>query len=173
MALLGPEWQEFVLAQSVLRDPKMAGASPNDIAQSRAQAEAAMEARLAVGRGMGAGFQPGSVQEQLAQQQLSQAKPVAVRAQEAAAAGRLNSPDVLQYADDLVHQNYSSRPGVLGTSSSFTDRELDLAVPRLASDLNIPEDDARAILVRVQEDRNRSPVASSPIAAMHDGEWTW
>jgi len=169
MALLGPEWQEFVLAQSLLRDPKMAGASPSDIAQSREQAKAAMEARL----GMGAGFQPGSVQEQLAQQQLSQAKPVAVRAQEAAAAGRLNSPDVLQYADDLVHQNYSSRPGALGTSSSFTDRELDLAVPRLASDLNIPEDDARALLVRVQEDRNRSPVASSPIAAMYDGEWTW
>jgi hypothetical protein len=169
MALLSPEWQEFVLADRLLRDSRTAGASPNDIAQAAEQAKAAMEARL----GVGAGFQPGSVQEQIAQQQLYQAKPLAVRAQEQAAAGRLNHTDVLQYADDLVHDNYSSRPGALGVSSRFTDTELGEAAARLAADLNIPEEEARKILTRVQQDRNRSPVASSPVAAIYDGEWSW
>jgi hypothetical protein len=164
MATLSPEWRDFVMADRLLRDSRNVGASPNDIRQAAEQAKAAMESRLGVGRG----FQPNSVQEQLAQQQLDAAKPVAVRAQEHAAAGRLNHPDVLKYADDLVHANYSSRPGMLGVSSRFTDAELDEAAARMASDLSIPEEDAREVLVRVQQDRNRSAVASSIVASFYD-----
>jgi hypothetical protein len=109
-----------------------------------------------------------NAQAQMAQQQADSAKPVQVRAQEHVASGRLNHPDVLQHADDLVNTHYSSRPGALGVSSRFTDNEVMLAAQRLADDTGMPVAEAEKLMRRIQADRNRNSVASSFVAGFYD-----
>jgi hypothetical protein len=109
-----------------------------------------------------------NAQAQMAQQQADAAKPVQVRAQEHVASGRLNHPDVLQHADDLVNTHYSSRPGALGVSSRFTDNEVMLAAQRLADDTGMPVAEAEKLMRRIQADRNRNSVASSFVAGFYD-----
>lgn len=158
------DWNRMVAADSMLRRGYR-GATPLDVEQAAETALALREQRLATGEG----FQPRSPQEQeLMQQKIDSQKPVAVRAQEHAARGRLNHPDVAQYADDIVHQHYSSRPGVLGTSSYFTDKEVTLAAERLSRDLGIPLEQALPIMKRIQEDRSRYSVASGIVSGFYD-----
>jgi len=107
-------------------------------------------------------------QAQMAQQQADAAKPVQLRAQEHVAAGRMNHPDVLQHADDIVHQRYSSRPGYLGVSSKFTDNEVMLAAQRLADDTGMDIAEAEKIMRRIQGDRNGNSVASTAVAGFYD-----
>jgi len=109
-----------------------------------------------------------AAQAQAAQQQVDAAKPVQVRAQEHVAAGQLNHPDVFQHADDIVNTHYSSRPGMLGVSSRFTDNEVMLGAQRLADDTGMPIAEAEKIMRRVQADRNRNSVASSIVAGFYD-----
>jgi hypothetical protein len=101
------------------------------------------------------------VQQQVLQQQLNAAKPLQLRAQEAVASGNPNHPDVAQYADDLVHNTYSSRPGALGVSTHFTDNEVREAIPRLSLDTGLSPEDAERLLRRLQQDRNRNTQVSS------------
>lgn len=158
------DWNRMVAADGMLRRGYR-GATPLDVEQAAETAKALREQRLSFGEG----FQPRSPQEQeMIQQKIDAQKPVAVRAQEQAARGQLNHPDVLAYADDLVHQNYSSRPGVLGVSSRFTDNEVGLAAERLSQDLGIPVEQALPIVRRIQADRNRNSVASSIVASFYD-----
>jgi hypothetical protein len=140
---------------------------PNPLGvQAAGQAQLAEAGRQgALGRGL---QQPNPAQQQLLEQQLNEGKPPQVRAQEAVRAGRLNDPAILQHADDLVHQHYSSRPGMLGVSSSFTDNEAALAAQRLSDDTGMPLEDATKVVRRIQEDRNRNSVASTIIGAMYD-----
>lgn len=159
------DWQRMVTANRLLGPRGYRGATPLDVNQAAETALALREQRLATGEG----FQPRSPQEQeLLQQRIDEQKPVAVRAQEQASRGRVNHPDVLQYADDLVNQHYSSRPGVLGVSSYFTDNEVALAAARLSQDLDISEEQALQILRRIQQDRNRNSVASGIVAGFYD-----
>jgi hypothetical protein len=109
-----------------------------------------------------------AAQAQAAQQQVDAAKPVQVRAQEHVAAGQLNHPDVFQHADDIVNTHYSSRPGMLGVSSRFTDNEVMLGAQRLADDTGMPIAEAEKIMRRIQADRNRNSVASSIVAGFYD-----
>lgn len=101
------------------------------------------------------------VQQQVLQQQLNAAKPLQLRAQEAVASGNPNHPDVAQYADDLVHNTYSSRPVALGVSTHFTDNEVREAIPRLSLDTGLSPEDAERLLRRLQQDRNRNTQVSS------------
>jgi hypothetical protein len=117
----------------------------------------------------GQGFrQPDPVQQQMLEAQLNQAKPPQVRAQEAVKGGRMNDPAILQHADDLVNQHYSSRPGMLGVSSSFTDNEVMIAAQRLADDTGMPVEEAEKVMRRLQQDRNSNSVASTVVGWMYD-----
>lgn len=107
-------------------------------------------------------------QAQLAQQQVDAAKPVQVRAQEQVAAGNFNHPDVFAHADAIVHSQFSSRPGVLGISSDFTDNEVAIAAQRLADDTGMDIAEAEKIMLRIQADRRRNSVASSIIGSFYD-----
>jgi hypothetical protein len=109
-----------------------------------------------------------NAQAQMAQQQADAAKPVQLRAQEHVAAGRFNHPDVLQHADNIVDTHYSSRPGVLGVSSRFTDNEVMMAAQRLADDTDMPIEEAEKIMRRIQADRNGNSVASSIVGGFYD-----
>jgi hypothetical protein len=157
-------WNRFAAAQSVLGG-RVRGATPNDVAAARNEQLTALGLRVAQGQG----FQqspPG--QEELIRQKLNEGKPVQVRAQEAVASGRLNDPTILQYADDLVHSNYSSRPGMLGVSTYFTDNEVRLAAQRLAADTGLKLPEAEQVLRRIQEDRNRGANASNIASFFYD-----
>lgn len=107
-------------------------------------------------------------QAQLAQQQVDAAKPVQVRAQEQVAAGNFNHPDVSAHADAIVHSQFSSRPGMLGISSDFTDNEVAIAAQRLADDTGMDIAEAEKIMLRIQADRRRNSVASSIIGSFYD-----
>jgi hypothetical protein len=158
------DWNRFAAAQSVLGG-RVRGATPNDVAAARNEQLTALGLRVAQGQG----FQqspPG--QAELIEQKINQGKPVQVRAQDAVAAGRLNDPAILQYADDLVHTNYSSRPGMLGVSTHFTDNEVRLAAQRLADDTGLPLPEAERVMRRVQEDRNRNAPASGIASLFYD-----
>jgi hypothetical protein len=158
------EWNRFAAAQNVLGG-RVRGATPNDVAAARNEQLTALGLRVAQGQG----FQqspPG--QAELIEQKLNEGKPVQVRAQEAVAAGRVNDPTILQYADDLVHSNYSSRPGMLGVSTHFTDNEVGLAAQRLAADTGLKLPEALQVMRRIQEDRNRNSQASSIASFFYD-----
>jgi hypothetical protein len=158
------DWNRFAAAQSVLGG-RVRGATPNDVAAARNEQLTALGLRVAQGQG----FQqspPG--QAELIEQKLNEGKPVQVRAQEAVAAGRVNDPTILQYADDLVHSNYSSRPGMLGVSTHFTDNEVGLAAQRLAADTGLKLPEALQVMRRIQEDRNRNSQASSIASFFYD-----
>lgn len=107
-------------------------------------------------------------QAQLAQQQVDAAKPVQVRAQEQVAAGNLNHPDVFSHADAIVHSQFSSRPGLLGISSDFTDNEVAIAAQTLADDTGMDIAEAEKIMRRIQAERRRNSVASSIIGGFYD-----
>jgi hypothetical protein len=158
------DWNRFAAAQSVLGG-RVRGATPNDVAEAHNAQLTQLGLRVAQGQG----FQqtpPG--QAELIQQKIDEGKPVQVRAQEAVAAGRLNDPTILSYADDLVHSNYSSRPGMLGVSTYFTDNEVRLAAQRLAADTGLKLPEAEQVLRRIQEDRNRGANASNIASFFYD-----
>jgi hypothetical protein len=100
-------------------------------------------------------------QQQLLQQKIDAGKPAQTLAADAVAAGRLNDPAIAQYADGIVHENYSSRPGVLGVSTHFTDNEVMIAAQRLADDTGMPLAEAEKVMRRIQQDRNRNSQSSS------------
>jgi len=128
-------------------------------------AEAAHNAqltKLGLAVATGQGFQHmDPAQQQLLQQKINSGKPPQVLASEAVAAGRMNDPAIMQHADDLVHQHYSSRPGALGVSTHFTDNEVMIAAQRLADDTGMPVADAEKVMRRIQQDRNQNTPVST------------
>lgn len=166
-ALLNDEWRQFVIANKLLGG-KRAGASPSDVALGREQADAAMQARMGFGRDQ----RPSPAQENLVNTQAEAARRATTDPRElassAVAAGQFNHSDVFNYADNLVHSAYSSRPGMLGVSSRFTDNEVRLGAERLRDDLGMPLEEAERIMRRIQQDRNNSSVASSVIGSFYD-----
>jgi hypothetical protein len=137
-------------------------------AQNMQNANDVIKRFMTSGAAAGANNPLAQAQAQMAQQQADAAVPVQVRAQAHVEAGRINHPDVLQHADDLVNQHYSSRPGALGVSSRFTDNEVMIGAQRLADDTGMPIAEAEKIMRRIQADRNRNSVASSFIAGFYD-----
>jgi hypothetical protein len=118
--------------------------------------------KLGLAVAQGQGFQQmDPAQQALLQQKIDSGKPVQTLASEAVAAGRFNDPAVLQHADEIVHQNYSSRPGVLGVSTHFTDNEVMIAAQRLADDTGMPFAEAEKVMRRIQQDRNQNAQSSS------------
>jgi hypothetical protein len=159
------DWNRMIVANQLLGPRGYRGATPLDVDQAAQQALALQQSRL----GLGQGFQqspPG--QAELIQQKINEGKPVLIRAQEAVAAGRLNDPTILSYADDLVHANYSSRPGMLGVSTYLTDNEVPLAAQRLADDTGLKLPEAERIIRRIQQDRNRNSNASTIASFFYD-----
>jgi hypothetical protein len=140
----------------------------------RAQVEAAHNAQLTqlglrVAQGQGFQTDPlAAAQGAAAQQQVEAGKPLVQRAQEAGAAGRFNDPDIFAHADEMVHNHYSSRPGVLGVSTHFTDNEVAIGAQRLADELDIPFEEAEKVMRRIQQDRNRNRPASTVASWMYD-----
>jgi hypothetical protein len=137
-------------------------------AQNMQNANDVIQRFMTSGAAAGANNPLAQAQAQMAQQQADAAVPVQVRAQEHVAAGRINHPDILRHADDLVNQHYSSRPGALGVSSRFTDNEVMIGAQRLADDTGMPIAEAEKIMRRIQADRNRNSVASSFVAGLYD-----
>lgn len=145
-ALLGPEWREYVLAQRLLRDPRMAGASPTDVAQAREQAKAAMESRLGVGRG----FQTTPAQEQAAAQ-------LAVDAQ----------GEIVTEAERYVEDNFAwDNQGVSGFfASDYSAEEQDETVRWLMNTYGPPAGDmtpdrAREIVAGIAAKKRKTPDGS-------------
>ena len=135
-------------------------------------AEAAHNAqltKLGLAVATGQGFQQmDPAQQQLLQQKINSGKPPQVIASEAVAAGRMNDPAIMQHADDIVHQHYSSRPGLLGVSTRFTDNEVMIAAQRLADDTGMPVAEAEKVMKRIQQDRNRNSQSSTIAGWMYD-----
>lgn len=157
------DWQRAVMANALR--PDMNNTTPMDVAA----AHNAQLTQLGLRVAMGQGFQPmDPTQQELLQQKVDAGKPLQVRAREAVAAGQASHPDVQQYADDLVHQHYSSRPGVLGVSTHFTDNEVMIAAQRLADDTGLPIAEAEKLLRRIQQDRNRNAQSSSLVGWMYN-----
>jgi len=157
-------FNQMVAADAMLRRGYR-GATPLDVEAEVAKAEALQQLRMSLGQGA-------QTMDPIAREALSQkvdaGRPVQVRAQAQVAGGELFHPDVLAYAESLVANNYSSAPGVLGTSSYFTDNEVELAAQRMRADTKMPIEDARALMRRIQEDRQRSFVASGIVSGFYD-----
>jgi hypothetical protein len=165
-ALLNDEWRNYVNASKLLGKP--AGASPSDVALGREQADAAMQARMGFGRDQRSSTAEENLINNRADAERRANTDPRELASAAVAAGQLNHSDVFKYADDLVNANYSSRPGLLGVSTYFTDNEVRLGAQRLADDLQMPLEEAEKIMRRIQQDRNRNVNASNIASFFYD-----
>jgi hypothetical protein len=166
-ALLNDEWRQFVNANRLLGGNR-AGASPSDVALGREQADAAMQARMGFGRDQRSSTAEENLINNRADAERRANTDPRELASAAVAAGQLNHSDVFKYADDLVNANYSSRPGLLGVSTYFTDNEVRLGAQRLADDLQMPLEEAEKIMRRIQQDRNRNVNASNIASFFYD-----
>ena len=133
-ALLSPEMREFVIAQNVVRDPRLAGASPFDVRKAEAEADSMMQSRLGLSRGP----QVGPVQEQVA------------------ANAKLNSRlEMIKAADDYVATNFAwKNEGLSGFwASGFTPREQRATVEWLKSTYGVSDQEAESIVASIAATR--------------------
>lgn len=156
------DWQRMAVAERYLRSPQEL--TPLSVQAANNAQLTQLGLRVATGQGF---QQPLPGQQELMQQKIDAGKPTQVLAQEQAAAGRLNHPDVMQHANSIVDRLYS-RVTFMGNTSDFTDNEVDLATQKLADDLGIDYESAKPIMQRIQEERRQNMLASGVVAGFYD-----
>lgn len=156
------DWQKAVMAERLA--PGLQGLTPLGVQAAHNAALTQLGLRVATGRG----FQDmHPAQAEAIQQQVDSKKPIAQRAQEHVAAGRLNHPDVLEHANAIVSQHYSA-PTALGNTSTFTDKEVMVAAQKLADQAGMPIETATSVMRGIQGERNRNATASSIVGWFYD-----
>lgn len=156
------DWQRMAMAEQFLRQPQ--SVTPLSVQAANNAQLTQLGLRVATGQGF---QQPLPEQRERLRQQIDSEKPVQIRAQEQAAAGRLNHTDVMQHANSIVDRLYS-RATFMGNTSDFTDNEVDLATQKLADDLGVDYEAAKPIMQRIQEERRQNMLASGIVASVYD-----
>lgn len=161
-ALLNDEWRQYVNASRLLGRP--AGASPNDIAARNLETATQLAAGAVRGaiQGQGLTAQEAALNERTRQERRAATDPLDL-ARGAVAAGEFNSSDVLNIANRIIDDTYSS--DFLGVmSTDFDDEEVALAAGDLHAQTGMPEAEALRLMQRLQGERRRRSRARNPLS---------